>query len=272
MKPLHRLVFALVVLIVTTITVHAEPVVNLLASLNISSSEAITTASLVGVMPMTGRMRAVYDYILSLLPDTYDRQLITTSYLRSQKLISNSSPVYDFEILKGNDSPLATERRLDKNDVFVVTHLGFYLVQNPVDTGVEQLNGILQTYNNPTALAGSANIPDLAAFWNGSWSIKVGSTVFFDAYPNQLTWAAPDTQQSSATTRSSRAYADGAPIVEPMPVLSGANTNVVQLTIPFWTGFAGADTDVTATKTYAVFHPYGFLVKNAANTLRQFNN
>jgi len=264
---LSRIFLSLFSLALVACALFVEPIHAFLGNFG---SDAIVAA---GAMPIltsqTGRLRGIYDQLLKQFQGL-SSQLITMSYLRSELLVSNTNPIYKFNLLSENASPRATENRLDKNDVFIATHLGFYLVQNPITavTGVEQLSGISQTYNNPTALNGSGSVPDLAAFWNGFWQMKVGSTVFFDAFPNQLTWMAPDTQQSNATTRSSRSFADGAAIIEPLPVFSGSGSNDVTLTIPIWAGFTGAASDQAVSKIYAVFNPFGFLIKNGANYIR----
>lgn len=242
---------------------------------DLSAGAALAAGPLV-IPSQGGRMRAVYQALQAMFPGI-SKQLITPSYLRVEQLVDNTKREYNFPVLRENATNLRdTEKRIAKNDVFVITHMGFYLLMNPVDTGVEQLNGVLQTYVNPTALANGGTVADLNAFYNGFWEIKVGSTTFFEAFPNQLTYQVGCSTQTAviagvqnAIPASSRAYSDGAPQIDPFPVLSGANSNEVTLTIPTWTGFAAADNDQAATLTYAVFHPYGFLVKNGANYVRE---
>lgn len=235
----------------------------------------VAAAGLLPIPSAGGSMRAVLEALYARFPNV-SKQLITQSYLRVEVPITQSASEYDFPVLRENATNVRpTEVRLEKNDVFVITHLGFYLLQNPVANSIEKYNGALQTYPNPTALAGSSAVADLNVFYHGYWRIEVGSTVFFNKLPNQLTYMVGCSQQVAAVTdsvpavpASSRAYSDGAPTLQPLAVLSGANENLVRLSIPHFSSFAGQSSNTANNLLYAVFHPYGFLVKNAAQYVR----
>lgn len=221
---------------------------------------AIQTANMIPAFG--GRYRAIYDYIRT----TWGEDLIATpSYLRVEKTLTNNLSTYDFDILRGSgDTPV--EVKLDKNDVFICTHIGMYIIQYvAVANVVTKWTGILQTYPNASELTGPTTPRDLNALYNGNWSISVGRVKFFDKYPASLLFRAAETQQSSATNYSSREYAEGAASIDPLAILSGSANNSIQLNVPIGSAALAIADQGTTSVTKVVFHPYGFLVNNAAD-------
>lgn len=228
-----------------------------------TASMGIATIQTANMIPaFGGRYRAIYDYISR----TWGADLIATpSYLRVEQTLQNNLSQYTFDILRGSgDTPV--EVKLDKNDVFICTHIGMYIVQYVAVAGiVTKWTGILQTYPNSSELTGPTTPRDINALYNGSWSISVGRVKFFDKYPASLLFRAAETQQSSASNYSSREYAEGAASIDPLAILSGSANNEIKLNVPIGTAaLAIADQGLTSV-TKVVFHPYGFLVNNAAD-------
>lgn len=221
----------------------------------------------VGMPAFSARTRAVYQFI----QDNYgggDDLIATQSYLRVEQTLSNNASQYTFDIVD-NGNAMPTEVKLQKNDVFIVTHLAAYFIQYPASGGaITKYTGILNTYPNASEFTGPTTPRDINAFYNGYLSISVGRVKFFDKYPASLLFRAAVTQQASASTYSDRELADGAASIEPLCVLSGSATNLIQWTIPVGTtALAVADQGATSV-TKVVFHPFGFLVSNAANYVK----
>lgn len=226
-------------------------------------SAGIGTLQTANMIPaFGGRYRAIYDYIRT----TWGQDLIATpSYLRVEQTLQNNLSQYTFDILRGSgDTP--PEVKLDKNDVFICTHIGMYIIQYvAVNSVVTKWTGILQTYPNSSELTGPTTPRDINALYNGNWSISVGRVKFFDKYPASLLFRAAETQQSSASNYSSREYAEGAASIDPLAILSGSANNEIKLNVPIGSAALAIADQGTTSVTKVVFHPYGFLVNNAAD-------
>ena len=104
---------------------------------------------------------------------------LSQSYLRSETLLSTNA-VIDF-VLQTNKKtiPLVTERLLDLNDEFVITHfsVGLKSIASDTPTNLEQLVAPVLTYDNTTAFAG-ANGGNVAAIYNSDLSFTIDRKVF----------------------------------------------------------------------------------------------
>lgn len=233
----------------------------------------ITAISPAMMNALSGRARAVYNYIQQEWGQTGDPNIdgavasliATQSYLRCESLITNSASKYTFDILaNGNETPV--ERKLNKNDVFIVTHLAGYLIQYTAVAGViQKWTSPLQTYPNATYFAGTPTPGDLNVFYNGFLNISVGRVKFFDGYPAHLFAKYPRTQQTTSANYSDRELSDGGASIEPLAILSGSANNTIEWNIPMGQGALAIADNGATTVTKVVFHPFGFLVNNAAN-------
>ncbi len=235
----------------------------------IIGTSGFTTAVM---MPaFAGRSRAVYEYIQdqwgqAAVDAMNSGDLIATpSYLRVEQLLNNGTSQYKFNILSSpQDTPV--ESKLNQNDVFICTHLGMYIIQYvAVGSAVTKWTGVLQTYPNASELTGPTTPHDLNAFYNGFWSISVGRVKFFDRFPAHLCFKPAVTQQDSADNYSSFEWTDGAASIDPLAILSGAANNEITLNVPIGSAALAIQDQGTTSVTKVVFHPYGFLVNNAAN-------
>ena len=123
---------------------------------------------------------------------------LSQSYLRSETLLSTNA-VIDF-VLQTNKKtiPLVTERLLDLNDEFVITHfsVGLKSIASDTPTNLEQLVAPVLTYDNTTAFAG-ANGGNVAAIYNSDLSFTIDRKVFVPQFPVRAFRRVPTTQQGA---------------------------------------------------------------------------
>jgi hypothetical protein len=207
---------------------------------------------------------------------TAKNPIIAPSFLRADTEVVNNKSVFDFFLtVRGNEN--VAETKLDRNDVFYATHLGFFLTA--VVSAVPGI-AVLNTYPNPTTFAtdGSNFISThLEVLYNGFFSVKIGSVQFVERLDSNQFRYVPTAQQGTVTSETiTTANAivqskqlntqydggrDGIRPITPYIIFSGAEQNEIKLTIPGDTSLKIANTNAN-TKNWMVFKPYGFVVKN----------
>jgi hypothetical protein len=111
---------------------------------------------------------------------------LSQSYLRSEVALGSNSQ-YAFQLQKGNTSttPIVTERLLELNDEFVMTHV-FIGLKKPASTSVaDQLAAQIYTYPNVNSavLGGPAFAAVDEALYNGSFSLTINRKEFLPQFP-----------------------------------------------------------------------------------------
>jgi len=190
--------------------------------------------------------------------------MISPSYLRAEVSLSSTKAKYSFA-LKPSGGEVATEVKLDRNDLFVISRLGMFLTkQFAVSIGKE----VPQSYPNIIEFPAVAGLvaADLEAIYNGFTSLKIGSVVNIENLSNQEFRYAPDTQQAAATTKSSFNLDDAT--YKPAPLIYLHGTMDIQLTteFPSYASIALTPTDAVANgQVKLVMIPFGFLIKGGAS-------
>lgn len=185
-------------------------------------------------------------------------------FLRVEQELKNSSGVYRFPIDTQSGSGV-TELKLDRNDLFVVTDLAFYLLR---EDATKLGASVLQTYPNETEFAAVVGPPaftpgHLEAIYNGKFSLKIQSKVNIEAMSMHHFRYVPETQQSAATNKSQYSIEKAAYPLGSLLYLKG--TMDVEVKVEFNTFDAIAIQAQTANiKNKLVFHPYGYLIKGKA--------
>jgi hypothetical protein len=185
------------------------------------------------------------------------------SYLRVEKTLVNGQGTYDFN-LKVESGVIATERKLDRNDVFCVTHLGFYLAkQATAKIGKE----VLQTYPNTQVFtsASAYDLTDLGAIYNGYMWIKTEQTVNAEAIPMIKFLHIPQTQKSATGNYSQFKTEEHAFYMGNVLFFKGKSSIEIKVQFPTWSGIT-LQTAETGFVTKLVLMPYGFLLKSASQT------
>lgn len=126
--------------------------------------------------------------ILIALKKTFPNRTVSQTFLRSDARIRNSGEL-TFVIndkASASNTVNVSERRLDTNNYFVATHIGFFLKSVLSDAHAQAQ---LHTYPNPEALANGTTASlnaHLEAIYTGTTYWKTGSTTFIPALENRL--------------------------------------------------------------------------------------
>jgi hypothetical protein len=205
---------------------------------------------------------------------------LSQSYLRAETQLSNLS-TYGFKLQAGQvANPIVTEKLLQLNDQFVITHFRVSLRYiDPSTTGVptatEQLNAQQFLYADPTVFtSGSANAK---AIYNGNLAFIIDRKQFLPAFPMNAFYRVPTTQSgaflaTAGTTGSPAATFTGNTgvngydnglfgfyVSEPT-LIDGRQTLDLSLNLNSSVAIATIGTDPMV---YATFEARGYLVVNA---------
>jgi len=189
-------------------------------------------------------------YIANRLGVPYEN--LSQSYLRSETEL-NTQSVIDFVLQKNKkNSPLVTERLLDLNDEFVITHftVGLKITGTPSPTALEQLNAIVETYE-------IQSIPNSAAIYNSDLSFTIDRKEFVPQFPVRAFRRVPTTQTEGASING---YDNGLYAFYPSEPtkINGRQTLDLSINIQDSVSF-----DPGMFKAYAVFEARGYLVVNS---------
>lgn len=128
-------------------------------------------------------------------------KMVIPGFLRIEQKIVNGKTIYTYPITRDSNSDTITELKLDRNDAFKVTHLGFFLMKR-----VNTLIGheVLQTYPNYIRFPQngspiSFDPTHLDAFYNGKLGLSVGQTKWIEAMDTRRFRIVPQAQESFTT-------------------------------------------------------------------------
>ena len=217
-----------------------------------------------GVLAVSPALVALDREYYQLLSGTYGKGAPSPSYLRVEQSLSNTKTRYAFDI-KTIGSELATEKKLDRNDLFVVTHFGIYLIAQVSTTiGIE----VLQTYPNPDIFVSATGFTPnhLNVIYSGFMEIKVGQQVNAEAIDMNKFRFVPTSQQQAANNyinysefnHEACSYWPGA-----LFYLHGTQNIDIHVEFPAITSMQIAAV-AGSTSNKLVFYPMGYLLKNAA--------
>lgn len=128
---------------------------------------------------------------------------LSQSYLRSETLLTNLSQ-YSFKLQAGQvAAPIVTERLLQLNDQFVVTHftLGTKIItSSQTPTEAQHLIAKVDTFTNANTYTGNA--ANAAALWNASFSWTIDRKQYLPAFPIRAFLRVPTSQNTGANNLS----------------------------------------------------------------------
>ena len=183
------------------------------------------------------------------------------SYLRIQEALSNSLTDYKFD-LKVESGTEQCEAKLDRNDLFIATHLGMFLIkENNDEPGKE----VLQSYPNQTVFAISSgwDATDLFCIYNGYLWIKTGPKVNAEKIPMWNFYHVPETLKSNASNYSQFDVQEACYWPEGIEFWFKGWTSIeIRVYIQSFSGMQIVTTETGYTNKL-VFMPFGYLVKNA---------
>jgi hypothetical protein len=227
-------------------------------------------------------------YIASRLGIPYEN--LSQSEIRSETLLGTTSTI-DFVLQRSKKTAqTSTEKLLELNDKFVITHFDIKLKQI-LGTSTDALQGLatLYTYENEYVFSNAAiytgtSSSNVKAIWNSQLSITIDRKVFIPAFPVLAFRRTPTMQQGGAlrtggtvatpvATYTGNTGLDGVENglfgyynCEPT-LIDGRQTINTQIALPTSYAFGGDTITVggAAVTNYAVFLARGYLVVNAAD-------
>lgn len=127
-------------------------------------------------------MRAVHSRMMQALPTLQNGDfIITERTLRFETLAEANKNSYDFNMFenKGSDRPL--ERKLNRNDGFVLSHIGFGLTKQDLSTNPPKYGNFpVFTHPDPNFFSGAAGgnteVESLESAYSGALTVKVNNT------------------------------------------------------------------------------------------------
>jgi hypothetical protein len=182
------------------------------------------------------------------------------SYLRIEQTLVDGQGNYNFN-LKVESGMIVTERKLDRNDIFVATHMCVYLIkQSTTKIGLE----VPQTYPNSQVFtsASAYDLTNLQAIYNGHMWIKTEQTVNAEAIPMLKFLYIPETQKSAAGNYSQFKIEEHAYYPGIVFVFKGWSSIEIKIEFPTWSGIT-LQTGEAGYVTKLVFMPFDFLLKSA---------
>jgi hypothetical protein len=121
---------------------------------------------------------------------------LSQSYLRAETELTNLSQ-YSFLLQRGQvANPIVTERLLQLNDQFIVTHfsVGTKFIAAATPTATQHLTTIVDTFVNPNIYVGNAANAD--ALFNSSFSWTIDRKQYLPAFPLRAFLRVPTTQNT----------------------------------------------------------------------------
>lgn len=163
---------------------------------------------------------------------------LTQSTLFLSKPISPTTTVYNFDVLESQTQTLQNDEiRLNLNDEYIITQIGFYLQGKVFSKGVDTGKRVLTTYAPYQSDFAEAN--KLTSFYDGAFQIAVNNIVYLDKYDTRKSMYTPITNSQPLNALTNTATLDsidfsknGLNDTEPLLTLSGAKKNSLTLTLP----------------------------------------
>lgn len=163
--------------------------------------------------------------------------VLSQSYLRFEAPLSTSQTTYTFDTLVNeNTNPnYVTQNKLNLQDAFVVSGIGFFLAV-PASSATTETAFPLYTYPNQVAFASATDV-DAYTIYNGQMQLTVNQRTIITGWDLSRHYVANQTQQlvarAAATPFSNidqnNFATDGFYPAEPNIVLVGSKKNILQV-------------------------------------------
>lgn len=180
----------------------------------------------------------------------------TPAILRQSVVITNTKDNYIFEFNKDTDT--GADINLKREDDFVITDLGVYLLREPT---AEAGTGVLQTYVNATNFPAASGFSpeDLNVFYNGTLETRRDKQTDYEKFPTLAFQFIPQFQQSASTNKSQKNAFDGVVSLDPLVRFKGNAKNKITITVPIFGGIEVASVTAGVDHKLVVI-PYGYLI------------
>jgi hypothetical protein len=184
---------------------------------------------------------------------------LSQSYLRAETPLGSLSQ-YAFQLQRNNvATPIVTERLLELNDEFVMTHVFIGLKKPATTSAADQLRAQIFTFPDETATTGGFAAVD-ESLYNGSFSLTINRKEFLPQFPVRFFRRVPDQQSGLNATggaTNKNAFTNGLYGFAPFEPVKIDGRQTIDALIDL-----GAAPTFTAS-VYAVLEVRGYLVVNA---------
>ena len=191
---------------------------------------------------------------------------LSQSYLRAETSLTTTTTI-PFNLQTASvSSPLVTEKLLNLNDLFVITHVsvGARFISGTSLTNQKQLNAEVINYYDKNTFSEATYGANIASLWNANLSWIINRKEYVPALSMRNFLFAPITQtatNSGYTTGPATTNAWNGPFTSFLPfeptVISGRDTLNINVNL-------GSSVQFTAANTvYATMEVRGYLVVNA---------
>lgn len=191
---------------------------------------------------------------------------LSQSYLRAETSLTTTSTI-PFNLQSANvAAPLVTEKLLNLNDVFVITHvsIGARFISGTTLTNQKQLNAEVFSYYDSNTFTEATVGANIASIWNSNLSWIINRREYVPALACRSFLSVPTTQtaaNSGYTTGPKTTNGWASPFTGFLPfeptVISGRDTLNIAVNLGSSVIFTSANT------VYATMEVRGYLVTNA---------
>lgn len=191
---------------------------------------------------------------------------LSQSYLRAETSLTTTSTI-NFNLQSANvAAPLVTEKLLNLNDVFVITHvsIGARFISGTTLTNQKQLNAEVFSYYDSNTFTEATVGANIASIWNSNLSWIINRREYVPALACRSFLSVPTTQtaaNSGYTTGPKTTNGWSSPFTGFLPfeptVISGRDTLNIAVNLGSSVTFTSANT------VYATMEVRGYLVTNA---------
>jgi len=184
---------------------------------------------------------------------------LSQSYLRAETPLTTLSS-YQFFLQRGQvNTPVVTERLLNLNDQFVITHftIGLKFIAAAAPTDAQHLDAPVFTYVNDNVFVGNAQ--NATAIYNSNLSFIIDRKEYLPEFPGRAFLRQPTTQQTAANNLKD-GFDNGLYGFYPSEPTLIDGRQTLDISINFG---AAATISAAAQFTSAVFEVRGYLVVNA---------
>lgn len=166
--------------------------------------------------------------------------VLSQSYLRLEVPLVAGVTNYTFDILVNeNTNPqYVTQNKLNLQDAFVLSQLGFFLAV-PASSATNEAAFPLYTYPNQVAFTATNDVA-AQTIYNGQMQLTVNQRTIITGWDLNRHYCVNQTQQLEAKAAASpfkvidqmNGNVDGFSVVEPNVVLVGSKKNILQVVLP----------------------------------------
>lgn len=183
---------------------------------------------------------------------------LTQSSLRLELPFVAGNNQFNFNILVNQAPVTNTEVRLELQDSFVLSSMGFFI---GVPSGATDNTYVIQSYLNPTLLT-VADANSMRAVYNSTLELAVNRNILIPEWDMWKHWVVPQTQQLAATATGDpidelNGAEDGFYPVEPNITLIGSKNSGISLNLN------GPGITVFAANSRLILLLRGILVQNS---------